>query len=190
MEVSMGHTLGGYCREALQPDTLEVYLETGRTGYRDHYLHLWSDGDPTPYLSGNFTEAQVRKDLADPKAFPWLIRHNGHPAGICKWVLERPGCPMPGKRGLFIEKIYFKKAFTGQGMGGRLMQDVLAWARDHQLDFLWLEAMQKGPALNFYEQWGFQRMGETQVPYRQVRPEERPMWIMGREVGLPGQAFQ
>lgn len=164
----------------LRQEDIAAYLETGRAAYRDHYCHLWPGGDPYPYLHRNFTEAIVNRELADPNVMLWLILCDGTPAGICKLRLDKPCRYVPSSDSVFLEKIYFKDRFTGRGLGTAVMAGILARARSWGRDFLWLEAMQKGPALAFYRRSGFEILGETQVPYPEVLEDEKPMWILGR----------
>ncbi|MDG1572322.1 GNAT family N-acetyltransferase [Robiginitalea sp. M366] len=167
--------------ERLSRGLIDTYLQTGRQAYTDHYCHLWPQGNPHPYLSRNFIPEKVTPDLDNPDSWLWVVRAGGQAAGICKWVVGKPGGPLPGKPQVFLEKIYFKKAFTGMGLGGHVMDHLLAWSRNRGAAYLWLEAMQKGPALSFYQQRGFRILGETQVPYPEVLPGEKAMWVLGRE---------
>ena len=166
----------------LQKNDIPVYVATGRAAYREHYCHLWPGGDPSPYLDRNFTPSIVGRELRAPWLELWLIRTLGVAAGICKMDLGRE-CPYAeGTNHLFIEKIYFKKAFTGGGLGRALISEIIRWARSRDLDFIWLESMQKGPALDFYGRLGFKRLAETQVPYPEVLDSEKKMWVLGLEI--------
>lgn len=186
--------------QSLEPQPLEWvpvtrekgndYLVTGQQAYRDHYCHLWPGGDPAPYISRNFNSEVLRHDLEQADTRLYLLLSEGTPAGICKWVLGKTRKGLPGQNPLFIEKIYFRKAHTGQGLGSALMGGILAYAREAGADCLWLEAMKKGPALSFYQKWGFRILGETQVPYPEVLPGEKDMWVLARPVTLPAHPLQ
>ncbi|MCO5724061.1 GNAT family N-acetyltransferase [Robiginitalea marina] len=167
---------------------LPAYVATGTRAYTDHYCHLWPGGNPRPYLSRNFTLPLARSQLRDPACRLWLIREGDQAAGICKLVLDRdlPGSP-PG-RSVFIEKVYFIRSFTGRGMGTALLGEIGRFAGESGRDVLWLEAMQKGPALAFYLKNGFVRVSQTRIPYPEVLPDEKMMWVLKRELkgsGLP-----
>lgn len=166
----------------LRISDIPVYLETGREAYREHYCHLWPGGDPDPYLRRNFTEAILRKELAEAGTLLWLIRYGGRSAGICKLDLAKP-CKYsrPGSA-VFLEKIYFRGQFTGLGLGTAVIKEIAARARKRGRTFLWLEAMQKGPALAFYQKNGFEILDATRNPYPEVLDAEKDMWVLGRPI--------
>jgi ribosomal protein S18 acetylase RimI-like enzyme len=62
------------------------------------------------------------------------------------------------------------------------MEAVAELALDMDRPFVWLETMQKGPARHFYDKLGFRVLGETAVPYPEVLPSEKAMWIMGKNL--------
>jgi len=161
---------------------ISEYLYTGRAAYRDHYCHLWPGGDPDPYLRRNFTEAISQAELENPRYICWLIYYQGRPTGICKLDLKKDCSYHPAESSLFLEKIYFRKAFTGQGIGGFVMEEILQWAARRGREFIWLESMQKGPALAFYRRYGFEILSDTQVPYPEVLEAEKKMWVLGKHL--------
>ena len=158
------------------------YLETGRQGYRDHYCHLWPGGNPNPYLTRNFTREILLQELGGPGLIHWIVYVDDRPAGICKLDLERKSGTFHPGRALFLEKIYFRKEFTGKGLGSRVLQEIFALARREARTGVWLEAMQKGPALAFYEKHGFKILGPTAVPYPEVLEAEKHMWVLGKDL--------
>lgn len=176
----------GACREPkiriLKPEEIPLYLETGRIAYRDHYCHLWPGGDPWPYLSRNFTQEILKAEINNPNLRLWLIRCGATAAGICKLDLQKEGPGICPGTAVFIEKIYFKKSFTGKGLGSKTLAEISELAESLGRKFLWLEAMQKGPALSFYLQHGFRILGETEVPHPEVLPAEKKMWVLGRQL--------
>jgi len=166
----------------LREEDIPLYLETGKAAYRDHYCHLWPGGDPWPYLTRNFTTEIVQAELSSPNLQLWLVCCGGAPAGICKLDLEKDHRSMPRGSSIFIEKIYFKSSSTGQGLGTSLINEISRLGQELGRSFLWLEAMQKGPALSFYRNCGFKILGETQVPHPEALEAEKMMWVLGREL--------
>jgi ribosomal protein S18 acetylase RimI-like enzyme len=47
---------------------------------------------------------------------------------------------------------------------------------------LWLAAMQKGPALNFYKKNGFNIHSTTEIKFKQAIKAEKPMFIMIKKI--------
>ena len=163
-------------------DEADHWAKTGREAYTDHYTHLWPGGDPKPYTSRNFTVEKVAADIRSEGLVHWLLRYKSQPAGICKLDLLRQHPEYFPGNALFLEKLYLKKEFTGMGLGTRILALLCAYARQHRIRALWLEAMQKGPALHFYMSNGFGILGETFIPYPEVLPDAGAMWVLGREV--------
>ena len=166
----------------LSVNTLPTYLQTGREAYTDHYCHLWPGADPDPYLRRNFTPAILQEEIKDPRYESWLILFKRQPAGICKLDLQKELQIHPPISSLFLEKIYFRKGFTGQGLGKQVMGWLLTRAKVLGRDFIWLITMQKGPALNFYKKQGFKILRESKIPYPEVLEAEKGMWVLGRPV--------
>ncbi len=158
------------------------YLETGRQGYSDHYCHLWPGGDSNPYLSRNFTKEILLEELGGSGLLHWVVYVHDQPAGICKIDLDRKSGTFHPGQALFLEKIYFRKAFTGKGLGSRVLKEIIALAQREGRTGIWLEAMQKGPALAFYENHGFKILGKTAVPYPEVLEQEKHMWVLGKDL--------
>jgi GNAT superfamily N-acetyltransferase len=174
------------CKEpeikTLQKEDIPLYLETGKAAYEDHYCHLWPGGDPWPYLTRNFTPEIVQAEIQNPQLRLWIVYCARIPAGICKLDLGKDFQAMPSGNSIFLEKIYFKKSFTGQGLGSALIEEISRLGREMGKSFLWLEAMQKGPALSFYLKHGFKIVGETQVPHPEVLQAEKKMWVLSRRI--------
>ncbi|MEJ2584856.1 MAG: GNAT family N-acetyltransferase [Robiginitalea sp.] len=174
------------CKEpeitSLRKEEIPLYLETGSAAYEDHYCHLWPGGDPWPYLTRNFTPEILHAEMQKPNLRLWLVYCSGIPAGICKLDLDKGYGSLPAGGSLFIEKIYLKKSFTGQGLGSSLIRKITRLGQEMGRQYLWLEAMQKGPALSFYLNHGFKILGETQVPHPEALEAEKKMWVLGREI--------
>lgn len=168
--------------ETLEATSLQEFLCAGIQAYTDHYCHLWPAGNPAPYIDRNLQVPVVRTEMAHPAYRHWLVRTPEGAAGIC--VVSK-GADYPGfhpGNSLFIEKIYLKKEFTGQGVGTRVLDILLENCRRSGITGIWLKAMAKGPAREFYLKAGFRKIGISTIPYPEVLPAEAPMWVMGRDV--------
>ncbi len=178
------HTVSGNQAswEPLKPETVRQYTETGMQAYQEHYPHLWQGGDPSPYLERHFNPEKVLEDLHDPALRHALLYYGSQTAGILKLDFGKDSGDFYPGEALFIEKIYLKKAFTGLGLGSALLENLCDYARRSGCRGLWLETMYKGPARAFYRQQGFHFLAHAAVPYPEILPAERAMWVMGREV--------
>lgn len=172
----------GWSAREVTPEDIPAYLQTGKAAYADHYRHLWPSGDPWPYTTRNFTPEILQAEIRDPQVRVWLISQDGDPAGICKIDFGKDLEGYPPGSALFIEKIYFKKPYTGKGLGTALLRAITRLARQQGRQVLWLEAMQRGPALAFYQRFGFRIVRETRIPHPEVLEAESPMWVLCLEI--------
>ena len=159
-----------------------VYLETGIRAYTEHYRHLWPDGNPHPYISRNLTPEILQAERIMPGFRHGLVCVNPDAAGI---LALRTDLDFPGfhpSRALMIDKLYLRNRYTGSGLGSAVMDGIRGFARRENRTGLWLKAMKRGKALDFYTRQGFVILGETTVPYPEILPAESPMWILGQDL--------
>lgn len=91
--------------EEIGPSTLDTYISVGIKSYREHYLHLWENEDPTPYISNSFTKAVVEQELADSNSFNYLVKVEDSIVGIVKLVRDRGVDELLPEEALKAEKI-------------------------------------------------------------------------------------
>ena len=166
----------------VEPALFKTYIEVGRRSYLQHYLHLWEDRDPTPYFVNSFHEDAVRKEWEDPHCLLFLIQVEDMPAGILKILLNINIPNAKGTDGLFLERIYLLNAYSGRGLGTYIMDFIEDLALKNKKNYLWLESMQKGMALKFYQKRGFVVIGEKLLSYPGLVASERPMFIMSKKL--------
>lgn len=160
----------------------EKYLELGIQSYKEHYLHLWKNDDPTEYLHSNFTKEILAAELGQSGLYHFIAYGHGRPIGIVKLNALRKLPPFPNRDTLLLEKIYFLKHYSGFGYGTEILEAIIKTALQLKKKWLWLEAMQKGDALRFYLKRGFEISGVTKLPYMNARDEERPMYFLVKEL--------
>lgn len=159
------------------------YCRIGRSAYGDHYLHLWKQRDPLPYFEEHLDPGIVSGLLADKNLAHYLVFFELKAIGILKLVLNAPLGKYNASEALLLEKIYLLAPFTGKGLGSALMLRLIEIARGLGKRVLWLDTMQKGPALHFYLKSGFHIEGTTTLNLPGVIPSESPMYILLKEVG-------
>ncbi|MCX2720510.1 GNAT family N-acetyltransferase [Lentiprolixibacter aurantiacus] len=164
------------------PEHYETYIRVGRKSYSQHYLHLWKERDPSPYFEKSFHKRAVKKEWEDPDCLLFLIYVTGSPAGILKIVLNKAMPLASISDCLFLERIYLLKEFSGQGVGTYALGFVERLCRKYYKNYIWLESMQKGKAIEFYKQNGFNITGEKQLSFPGLVESERPMYIMGKKL--------
>lgn len=129
--------------EPVTQDNLNEYLTVGVKSYCEHYLHLWENEDPTPYISYGLTKEVVERELQDPNALNYLIQQNNKNVGILKLVKNCGIDEIADSDALKAEKIYLLKEHSGKGIGKQVLLFIEDIARKRNKKYVWLDAMQK-----------------------------------------------
>ena len=168
--------------EPVTEKNIEKYVDVGVRSYCQHYLHLWENEDPTPYISHGLTITVVEDELKDPNALNYLINLNNESVGILKLVKHCGIDEISDDDALKAEKIYLLKEHSGKGIGKQLLQFVEDTAKSLNKKVIWLDAMQKGNPVHFYQKNGYIIKRESQVVLPNVKPSEKPMWILTKKL--------
>ncbi|QLG46266.1 GNAT family N-acetyltransferase [Costertonia aggregata] len=168
--------------EPLTVDNYPTYINVGAKAYNDHYLHLWPNGDSSPYILTSFTQAVLQQEEKDENTILFIIHYGKKPVGILKITLNKPLKNYTAKDSLYIDKIYILKEFTGKGIGKKAIQFLTLRANKLHKTILWLDTMQKGPALKFYLKNGFEIFDKTKIPFENVIEPEKAMYIMVKTI--------
>lgn len=171
--------------EAVSNETSQLYCKLGIKAYKEHYLHLWKNNDPTPYIEESFTIDVVRHELNDNLSSLWLIYKEDTAVGILKLIKDTPTGSHTTKESLLLEKIYILNKFSGNGIGSLALSWVETYCKNWNKQVLWLETMQKGPALNFYLKNGYHILNEKQLKFDQVLDNQKPMYVLLKKVKKP-----
>ena len=164
----------------LTPELFDAYIRVGIKSYCEHYLHLWENRDPRPYIENSFSREIVQQEYEDPNVSLYLILRGTLQVGILKLILNKTIELPEHIKCLFLERIYLLAAYSGTGIGARVLQFTEAKARDQNTKAVLLETMQKGPALKFYQKNGYDIWGTKNLGFTGLVEEERPMFILGK----------
>lgn len=168
--------------DPLTPETVPAYIEVGIQSYSAHYIHLWENQDPTPYLETSFTHDVVIKELNDPDCYHYLLKFNGKNAGILKLSTDQGWGRWGTKDALYLHRIYLLKNATGKNIGKAVLDFVEQLAHNFQKKIIWLEAMKKGKAKDFYQKHGYTIIGASHIELPGVLNEEKEMLVMGKPI--------
>lgn len=151
--------------------------------YAEAYARLWDD--PGAYLDqlATFGVQAFEALLADGAAAVWLAAVAERPVGF---LVLHPGVPEPIRRapgGAEVSRLYLIGPCRGAGLGRRLAEEAAAAAAATGARYLWLDAMaSERRAWEAYRRWGFRVIGGKRFN-RPVRPAERAMLVLRRELG-------
>lgn len=161
------------CRAADLPTLVTVAVQS----YREHYLHLWTDGGAW-YLERCFTPAVLAGEMAGPDSYFYLIYRGGTPAGFLKINDRHPLDGYPPPDCLEVERLYLLAAAKGHGAGRAALAFAEELAREKGRRVVWLKTMDSSPAVPFYEKLGFRTCGHARLSFPLMKAEFRNMLIM------------
>ena len=88
-----------------------------------------------------------------PLVYVTMAELDGRPAGFALWFLNFS--TWEGKPGIYLEDIFVRPAFRGNGIGKALLRDLAALAvREGWTRFVWQVLDWNTPAIEFYEAHG------------------------------------
>lgn len=155
--------------------------EIGIESYLPHYTHLWKPGGVEWYMNRCFGEDFLKIEISDPNVEYYIVENDGDNIGILKIVLQKPVPNSDVENGLYLEKIYFVKEWTGKGVGGKTIDFVLRRAAELRRDCVWLEAMDTAAKpVAAYEKSGFVQHSRVQLSdeFKLMKEEFRGMIVM------------
>lgn len=161
---------------------MESYIQIGITSYHQHYLHLWENRNPAPYIDSSFTTPVLEKDIQDPNLGHFIVVESGKEAGIIKIVKNAPVLTYSGKQAMLLEKIYLLASSSGKGLGKRCLKYLIEYARRLNKEIIWLDTMKTGRALSFYQNFGFEIIGEKELLYPGVLDDQKGMFLLRYEL--------
>jgi GNAT superfamily N-acetyltransferase len=168
--------------QVLKPELYNTYIEIGTKAYDQHYKHLWPNGDTSTYIKNSFTKEVLLNEERDEDTVLYLIKANSAYVGILKVTLHKQFQEYSKADALYLDKIYILNEFSGKGIGSESLKFVEKIATDHSKKTIFLESMQKGLALSFYQSNSYSIVASTQVPFKNVIEEEKPMFLLKKDM--------
>lgn len=164
--------------EEVSASTIPIYIAVGKKSYCQHYLHLWENENPDPYINNSFTVPVLEKELLDSNCVNFLVKSNGNTIGIVKLKIDAGIDELPSNTSLLAEKIYLLKEFSGKGFGKKTLIEIENYAMGLGKQILWLDTMQKGNPINFYLKSGFTIKKESTLKLPRAKSSEKAMWVL------------
>lgn len=116
--------------------------------------------DMATYVAASFSPAQIRSELADPRAIFLLAEVSQQTVGYAKlYVHDAPDC-ITGCDPVELVRLYVRENWLGSGTGAALMQACIEEAKTGNHKTLWLGVWENNKhARTFYQNWGFIDVG-------------------------------
>ncbi|WP_460891559.1 GNAT family N-acetyltransferase [Rufibacter soli] len=100
-------------------------------------------------------------ELAEAETQFLLVEVEGEAVAYVKWNTAPAPAEIPGQRPFQISRLYLLQAWTGRGLGDKLMQLSLEKAKENGHDVVWLTVWESNErAIRFYQKYGFKEAGE------------------------------
>jgi GNAT superfamily N-acetyltransferase len=100
--------------------------------------------------------------IKDPKVFCCLVESEGEIAGLALWFLNFS--TWQGKHGIYLEDLFIRPEFRGQGFGKALLQYLAGIClQEGYPRFQWWVLDWNDPAIEFYKSLGAEAMDEWTV---------------------------
>lgn len=158
------------------------YVKVGIQSYKEHYLHLWENQDPSPFINAYLTPDKVDGFLKDHNQLFYIIVFDSKDVGILNITLDDEKGYFLSHRNLLLNKIYLLKAYSAMGIGGKTLLFTEELARKHQKEIVWLYTMKKGKPLSFYKKHEYKIIKESAIELEHVLDQEKEMWLMAKGV--------
>ena len=131
---------------------------------RDTFIETFSEAnkaeDMDRYLTENFSEEQLARELSNPDSFFYVAEVNGHVVGYLKLNTAHAQTEPQAADALEIERIYVLSNYHGNGVGQALYHHAMSVAEDRKASYVWLGVWEHNHrALRFYEKNGFTAFG-------------------------------
>ena len=157
---------------------IDSYISVGIQSYKEHYLHLWQDQDPSPFINKYLTKQSVIEGINNQKQLFYIVKVNKENAGILNITIDSEKEKSICKHNLLLNKIYLLNSFSGKGVGSKTIDFVNQLALEYKKDSILLYAMKKGKPLDFYKKHGYQIIKEAFIDLPRVLNKEKEMWLM------------
>jgi len=158
-------------------EDIDDMLHVLRQSYLEHYTYLWYDNG-AGYMQASFNAGRLNDELSNPNSAFFLLHDGQKFVGLIKLNINSPIAGYPADTALELERIYFIKEASGQGLGKEAINFVVSYAKQKQKTLIWLKAMDSSAAVEFYKKTGFRVISEFDLQYPNLKDEYKKMYVM------------
>lgn len=118
------------------------------------------------YLNEAFTLEQFERELNEPASTFIVAEKEGEIIGYTKVNQVPAQTDVHDPESLEIARLYVLEEHLGSGLGQRLLDTAIDFAKQHQKKYLWLGVWEKNArAIRFYEKNGLRIFGSHPFPF-------------------------
>jgi GNAT superfamily N-acetyltransferase len=128
--------------------------------FESTYRGVHDPQDLATYIQENLTPAAIARTLKDPNTVIFIAEAKNGPCGYAHLQLESAAPEVVSAHPAQLVRLYVDQSMFGKGLGGALLEAVLATAAREGADILWLIVyFRNSRAKAFYAKHGFQPVG-------------------------------
>ncbi|MEO6489934.1 MAG: GNAT family N-acetyltransferase [Ferruginibacter sp.] len=132
-------------------ELMEISIET----FYQSFISGNTEENMKDYMDRFFSSAKLTEELSDPGSSFYLARQGRNCIGYLKLNTGQSQTDMKEADSLEIERIYVRNKWQGQGVGQKLFEKALAFAKESGSKYMWLGVWEKNTsAIKFYERNG------------------------------------
>lgn len=138
----------------------EMLRDLGEYTFLDTYAVHNTPENMADYLAKHFTLARIQQEINDANVWFLLLEEDNQLIAYSKLIISKLPTEIEGEKGIEIERIYARKEAHGKGIGKRLMEECMIFAKAQGYNILWLGVWEHNhKAIGFYEKMGFEKFG-------------------------------
>jgi ribosomal protein S18 acetylase RimI-like enzyme len=164
-----------------EPADAAAIAELGARTFLSTYAADNTPENIEAYITDSFSDETILTELKDPQSVFLLVVRDGLNIGFAKVCKSEPPDCVDEPNSIELERIYVDANYQGGGIGARLMQAVIDYARSEGCGSVWLGVWEKNTAARgFYERQGFALVGSK---YFTVGNDRQNDVVMCRTLG-------
>jgi len=166
-------------RRAVQDDD-KIISVLGIVTFYEAYFEQDEPLEMAHYLHESFNLSKIRTEIADENTAFFIIFRNETAVGYAKLREGVKYDCIEGENSVELQRIYLVERVYGSGIGEKLLNYCLEFAREKGFETLFLGVWQENPrAVRFYEKHGFRKVGTTTFPYGETFGTN---WVMEKRL--------
>jgi len=157
---------------------VDILASIGFSSFRDAYQPYSDPADIEAHLSQYFTADVVRDEFERGQSRFLIAQVNDEAGGMVKF--HNAACPEPGvgSNAIELQQLYVLAEMQRHGLGGRLVEKLIAIARKSEVTGIWLSAWEDADwAINFYRKAGFSAVGTAIFTVGAASYTDLLMWL-------------
>ena len=138
----------------------QIIKEIAKSTFVITYQHKNDPIDFNKYVEQAFTNEKIQEELSNPHSYFFLLKEENKAIGYFKLNEFNAQTDFKQRDNLEIERIYLRKEEQGRGLGRKMIQKAIDFAKAKNKEKIWLGVWDQNPdAIAFYERMGFKKVG-------------------------------